>query len=105
VSIQTQINRIKSNVSGAFAAIMAKGGSVANASSDNLAEAISTIPTMSGFYGFYANEEGHLILAYDTIEQPQFALDGRGHLIHTYTGGIPPLSINSDGHLTYTIGE
>lgn len=105
MSIQTQINRIKGNVSSAFQAVTAKGGTASSTKSDNLAAAIKTIPTMSGFYGFYVNADGHLILAYDTQEKPQFAVNSSGHLIHTYTGSKPPLSINADGHLIYTIGE
>ena len=105
MSIQTQINRIKSNVSSTFSAVTAKGGTVSSAKSDNLATAIRTIPTMSGFYGFYVNANGHLILAYDTLERPQFSVNSSGHLIHTYTGKAPPLSIDSRGHLIYTIGE
>lgn len=105
MSIQTQINRIKGNVSSAFSAVTAKGGTVSSAKSDNLAAAILTIPTGGGFYSFYVNANGHLILVYDTQEQPQFSVNSSGHLIHTYTGAQPPLSINSDGHLIYTIGE
>lgn len=105
MSIQTQINRIKSNVSSAFSAVTEKGGTYSSAKSANLAAAIKTIPTMSGFYGFSIDDSGHLILSYDTLEQPQFSVNSSGHLIHTYTGSAPSLSINADGHLIYTIGE
>lgn len=38
-----------------------------------------------GLYAFHVNEDGHLICAYDTAMPP-------------------PLSINAEGHLIYTIG-
>ena len=105
MSIKTQINRIKGNVSSAFQAVIAKGGIVTGEKSDNLAAAIGTISTMSGFYGFRIDTDGHLILTYDTQEIPRFAINSVGHLIHNYTGSAPPLSVDANGHLKYTIGE
>lgn len=35
----------------------------------------------SGFYGFYVNDEGHLILQYSGEEQPDFHINDSGHLI------------------------
>lgn len=102
MGIQAQIDRIKANVASAFAMIAEKGGTVSGVKSADLASAIGTIPTMSGFYAFYIDASGHLILEYDTIEQPPFSIDESGHLI--YTGLLAPLSINSEGHVVYTIG-
>lgn len=48
MSISSEISRISGNVSGAFSAVMAKGGTVPiNANSDNLASTIQSIPTGS----------------------------------------------------------
>lgn len=49
MSIQNEINRITNNVADAYAAVEEKGGSVPEeANSDNLAEAINTIPELEG---------------------------------------------------------
>lgn len=104
MSIQAQIDRIKENVSSAFAAVAEKGGTVSDHKSDNLAKAIASIPASDGMYAFYIDENGHLILLHDTIEPPQYEVDSRGHLLYTYMGRTPMLSINSNGHLIYTLG-
>ena len=82
MSIQTQIDRLKGNVSSAFLAVAARGGTYTDTNSDSLAAAIETIPVPSDL---------------------SFEIDGNGYLICTYaTVSPPPLSINSDGNLIYT---
>ena len=48
MSIATEIQRIKNNVLSAFAAVTAKGGTYTDDNSDNLTEAIASIPQGGG---------------------------------------------------------
>lgn len=53
-------------------------------------EAISKTPGGSGavgMFGFSIDDNGHLLVSYDTETPPPLHLDSNGHLIYTYTLG------------------
>lgn len=80
MSIATEIQRIKNNVLSAFAAVTAKGGTYTDDNSDNLTEAIASIPQGGG----------------------QALINGRKFECGTFT---LPSSITEDYTIQHTLGK
>jgi len=106
MSVKSEIERLSAIVANAFSAIGDKGGIVADgATSRNLETAIRSISTSSGMYAFQIDENSHLICVYDTQEAPLFSVDDRGHLLFEYEKTAPPMEIDENGHLMWTLEE
>lgn len=73
-----------------------------------------TGPKGDGLYAFHIDEEGHLIVDYDTDDPPPLSIDDKGHLIYTISEGKTidlgkvvgegALSIETDKTLSYVDG-
>ena len=78
MSIQTEINRLRTNVKNTLNAIASKGVSVpANSTSDNMASLVAKINTLATVT-FELDENGNLI--YDESAGVNFSLDDAGQL-------------------------